>query len=207
MIATIKGSTVGLPVGANEKFTAMLPQIRRCLNFCLRSAPRRCREEYMTACIANAYCAFAALVKRGKQDVACATVLAKFAVMQVYDGRDVGTSANSLDVLSGKAQRRWGIEMLPLQKQVPAGGWEDLVVEDKHAGPAEIAAVRLDFRAWLRRLNRTKRAVALYLARGERTSDVAKRFRLSAARISQLRDELRHSWERFQAVEAVQAAV
>jgi len=35
------------------------------------------------------------------------------------------------------------------------------------------------------------------LAMGESTSGVARQFKLSSARVSQLRDELKTSWERF----------
>jgi len=42
------------------------------------------------------------------------------------------------------------------------------------------------------------RKVAKVLATNERTSAVARRFRLSPARISQLRRELEHSWRAFQ---------
>jgi hypothetical protein len=182
----------------NERFLGMLPQIRVAVSFALRNAPRHCRDENIAECIANAFCAFTRLVQRGRADHAHPTVLARFAVMQMRTGRKVGSRINSLDVMSRHAQRRHGIEVVPLQEQ-DGGKWEDLVIQDKHSTPADLATIRLDFRAWLRRLGRTKRAVAACLARGEGTAEAANRFGLSSSRISQLRREFESSWEQFQA--------
>ena len=77
--------------------------------------------------------------------------------------------------------------------------WEEIVVEDHRAGPAEIAACRIDFATWLRLLRPRLRKIALTLAKGETTSETAKKFQVTAARISQLRLWLKESWEQFQA--------
>ena len=71
-------------------------------------------------------------------------------------------------------------------------------MEDKRATPAEIAACRIDFAEWLRRLTVRLRKIALALAAGEMTKGAAERFGLSPARISQLREGLKKSWEVFQ---------
>ena len=78
------------------------------------------------------------------------------------------------------------------------GTWQDIVVEDRRVGPAEIAACRIDFASWLKLLPRRLRKIALTLASGETTSAAAKRFAVSAARISQLRRLLKQSWDGFQ---------
>jgi DNA-binding NarL/FixJ family response regulator len=56
----------------------------------------------------------------------------------------------------------------------------------------------LDFEAWLSRMPSRRRQIAEYLAQGHQTIDVAKRFRLSPGRISQIREEFRRSWLAFQ---------
>ena len=76
--------------------------------------------------------------------------------------------------------------------------WKEVLVEDKHAGPAEIAASRIDFAAWLRLLPRRLRRIAETLAQGETTKKAAKRFHVSPGRISQLRRELQQNWDDFQ---------
>jgi DNA-binding NarL/FixJ family response regulator len=62
---------------------------------------------------------------------------------------------------------------------------------------AEIAAARIDVAAWLRSLAPRNRRIAKTLAMGETTTDVAQKFHLSRPRVSQLRDELKSSWEKF----------
>ena len=76
--------------------------------------------------------------------------------------------------------------------------WLEVLVEDRRAGPAEVAATRIDFSAWLRCLPRRLRKIASFLAGGENTTAAAKRFRLSPGRVSQIRQELLQNWRRFQ---------
>jgi DNA-directed RNA polymerase specialized sigma subunit len=57
--------------------------------------------------------------------------------------------------------------------------------------------VRCDFSDWLKSLKRRDRRIAEVLAVGERTQNVAKRFKVSAGRVSQLRRELAESWRAF----------
>ena len=71
------------------------------------------------------------------------------------------------------------------------------MIEDGRAGPAEIAICRIDFAEWLRRLTARLRKIALALASGETTKGVAEQFGLSPARISQLREWLKKSWDAF----------
>jgi hypothetical protein len=71
-------------------------------------------------------------------------------------------------------------------------------VEDKRATPADVAACRIDFAEWLRRLSVRLRKIALALAAGETTKGAAEQFGLSPARISQIREGLKKNWEAFQ---------
>jgi len=63
--------------------------------------------------------------------------------------------------------------------------WRESLVEDHTAGPAEIAATRLDFYGWLSTLSTRDRKLAETLAMGETTGRVARMFRISNARVSQ----------------------
>ena len=56
---------------------------------------------------------------------------------------------------------------------------------------------RLDFASWLSTLSNRDRQLAEKLALGETTGRVARMFRISAARVSQLRRELCANWHRF----------
>ena len=78
-------------------------------------------------------------------------------------------------------------------------------MEDKHAGPAEVAVTRIDFATWLQVLPHRLRRIATFLANGETTTAAAKRFHVSQGRISQIRKELYRAWHRFQGDEPVVA--
>jgi DNA-binding NarL/FixJ family response regulator len=75
--------------------------------------------------------------------------------------------------------------------------WREVLVEHRQAGPAETASARIDIAAWLGSLSERKRQLAEALCQGEKTSNIATVFQLSPGRISQLRQELRQSWESF----------
>ena len=78
-----------------------------------------------------------------------------------------------------------------------SGQCKALLVESRTAGPAETAAVRIDFSAWLRTLSARDRRIVVAFVRGCRTTDIARRFRISPARVSQRRTRLRQLWADF----------
>jgi hypothetical protein len=185
-------------VHENERFLEMLPKIRHQARLAFRRLRPVRRDELVQEVVANAYCTFVALVRRGKADVAYVTPLANFAIRQVIAGRQVGTKLNLRDVLSTQAYSDNGIIVERLDTfDEDQGEWRAALVEDRHATPADTAAARIDVAAWLRSLSQRNRRIANTLAMGETTSGAAQRFKLSSARISQLREELKASWERF----------
>src|SRR5436190_12271541 len=203
MIATfIDGSKASCST-AEPDFLEMLPTIRRAASYAFRHLRRAVREDLLAEVIANAFAAFRRLVERGKAALAFPTVLAEFAIRQVREGRRVGSKRNVRDVLSPYAQHRKGFSVQPLPESAAQSEWQDLVVEDRHASPAEVAGFKIDFSDWLKRLKRSKRQVALRLVAGDTTTEVAGHFQLSLARISQLRRELHQDWDEFQATPAM----
>ncbi len=126
---------------------------------------------------------------------------------QVRTGRRVGGHLRIRDVLSGYAQRSKGFRVDRLDHfNDQENRWQEIVIEDRRAGPAEIAACRIDFAVWLRRLPTRRRKIALTLAGGATTSEVAKLFGVTAARISQLRLWFRQTWELFQGETSAKAS-
>ena len=182
-----------------EQFLALLPLIHEQARHAFRTERPERREELIAEVTANCWVAFIRLVDRGLDAVIYATPLARYAIKQVRDGRRVGNSLNIQDVSSKYAQRRkdFVMERLDCYSQ-NKGEWNEILVEDRHAGPAETAASRIDFAEWLLTLPRRKRRIAEELATGETTRKTAKRFRVSAGRISQMRRELKDAWEDFQ---------
>ena len=113
-------------------------------------------------------------------------------------GRRMGAKLNIKDVSSDHFQINRGIAVKRLDRYDAAqAAWQEVVVEDKRSGPAEIAAMRIDFASWLLTLTRRERRVAQVLATGETTNATAQHFGVSASRISQLRRHLQEAWETF----------
>jgi hypothetical protein len=183
----------------HDRFLTMLPQIRRQAFAAFRTFRSEAREELVQEVVANSYRAWVLLLRRGKESVAYATPLAQYAIRQVRDGRRVGGQQSSQDLMSPSARRIHGCRVERFdQRDQQTGIWKELLVEDRRAGPAEIAAARLDLAAWYRTLSKQTRQIAGALSMGESTSAVARQFGLSSGRVSQLRMRLREHWERFQ---------
>jgi hypothetical protein len=176
----------------------MLPAIRLYARIAFRNLGPEAREEAVEEAVCNALAAYVGLYRRGKVALAYPSVLARFAVAQTLDGRKVGGHLNCKDVSSGYCQREKGVVVERLDKfDKEDDQWIEAVVEDHRTPVAEQVAFRCDFPAWLASLPRRNRRIAQALSVGHTTSDVAKRFDVSAGRISQLRQELHRSWNQF----------
>ena len=200
MIAPVKKSCRKNSVPAwHAGFLAMLPAIVTHARICFRRLDPEAREETIQEVIANALVAYTRLYALGKVDLAYPTVLARFAVAQVNGGRKVGNRLNVREVLSKYAQRSKGFVVERLDHfDDEENAWKQAVIQDTRTAPVpDIVSFGVDFSDWLRRLPRRDRRIAESLALGNRTRDVAKRFDVSAGRISQLRRELAKSWRTF----------
>ena len=180
---------------AHDRFVAMLPQIRTQASIAFRELDAEAREDAVEEVVANCFCAFARLVELGRSDLAYPSALAGYAIKQFHDGRRVGSRLNVRDVMSRHAQRVKGFQVVSLNQK--ADGQDEVrtaLVEDRTAGPAETAAARLDLIQWLLLLSSRNRRIAKLLASGESSKVAARKFGITSARVSQLRQELRRSW-------------
>ncbi|QDU89321.1 hypothetical protein Pla175_27100 [Pirellulimonas nuda] len=171
-----------------EGFLALLPSIERQVRRLLGGLRGEALEDACSEAVAQAALNYYRLAEQGRASVAFATPLARYAVRVGRAGRRLGSSPAGRDAL-GPGRRG------------EAAGWAELVA-DPRATPAEIAAVRIDFRDWLGRLPAAKRRLAVALAEGESTGDAARRLGVSAGRVSQLRRDLAESWRAFSATPA-----
>jgi hypothetical protein len=179
-------------------FEELLPLIEKQARVAFRHSPSCEREELIAEVVANCYVAYVRLIERGLGNAIFATPLALYAIKQFHAGRRVGTKLNVRDVSSSYCQRQKRVRLQRLDRRDSTGGWKEVLVEDRHAGPAEVAASRIDFAAWLRTLTSKQRRIAKTLATGESTRVTARKFRVSAGRVSQMRRELHDAWLSFQ---------
>ena len=207
MIVISQPSSSNLDPASRQQFLAMVPAISAHARFTFRRVKPEAREELVQEVLANCLVAFDRLTKMGKIELAFPGPLARLAVAQVRYGRRVANRLNIDDVTSEYAQRRQGFVVERLDRHNERhGGWQEIVVEDRRATPADLAAIRIDFQTWLGRLTAQQRRIAKRLATGEQGSVVARRLHLSAGRISQVRQSLEALWNDFQRQASCQTA-
>jgi hypothetical protein len=183
----------------HREFLNLLPAIRRHARICFRRLGAEACEEAIQAALAHAWVGFKRLAERDRIKAAFATPLARYAVARVWAGREVGARLNVNDVTSIALRRRKciGVQRLAEFHEHDAK-WQEILVEDRRASPADVAATRIDFQAWLSGLPGRLRLMAETLATGEDTAVAACRFGVTPGRVSQVRRELQRAWRRFQ---------
>lgn len=198
MIVSTKKPRPKLAAKHKRLFVAMLPKIIEMAHIAFRELDSEAKQEATAEVVASACVMFAALVQQGRESLAYPTVLGMYGVKRVKIGRKAATPMNVRDVASKYCQLKKGVQIERLDKyDRDTQGWQEILVEDRNAGPADVAATRIDFASWLHTLRRRDRRIAETLSVGETTGDVARRFRVSPSRISQLRSELKESWDGF----------
>jgi hypothetical protein len=184
--------------GWHQGFSRMMPAICLHARVCFRNLDPESREEAVQNCLSNAMIAYLRLYELGRVELAYPSALARYAVAQTKDGRVTGSHLNIRDVSSPYCQAKKKVVMERLdQYDSEERAWKEILIADQTCTPADLAASRIDFPAWLDTLSRRDRKVALKLAAGEQPGRVAKLCCVSAGRISQLRRELHAAWQRF----------
>jgi hypothetical protein len=181
-------------------FLALLPRLRRHaeITFHFLRCPAE-RADCVQEALALAWAWYRRLAQRGKDASDFASALATFAARAVQAGRRITGSESFQDVLSVTAKLRHGVRVFRLSESgtLTISGWQEAVADNTRTPPDEQAAFRIDFPAWLAtRTDRDRRLIA-DLAVGERTGDVARKYGLSAGRISQLRRAFSADWALF----------
>jgi hypothetical protein len=191
-------STYTTLAARNAAFVKLLPIIRRHARIRLRHLRYNDREEAVQEIVASAFAAFVRLVARRQGHRAFGTPLGDYAVKAFRAGRRVGARLNRRDITSRYCTLQTGVTVTSLIRWDDRDQeWREVLIEDRRFPPAEAAAARLDFAAWLAKLPRRNRRIATVLATGESTFVVARRFRLTSGRISQLRRVLCDDWHAF----------
>lgn len=179
-------------------FLAMLPKILRQANIATKHMRGEARQDLIAEILASTVCAFARLAAQGKLDVAFPSVLVQHAVKRYFEGRRTGTPLNAHDVLTEYGRGKNGSVVESLEQIDPEeDDWRQWFLEDRRATPADLVRSKVDFAQWLDQLPSQSRKVACYLGVGNTTNDAARRFGVSAVRISRYRRRLKNDWDRF----------
>src|SRR4051812_48516559 len=89
----------------HRRFLHLLADICRNARIALRTLPRYRREEAIDEVVAFAFVTYGRLVELGKENLAYATPIARYAIAQYRAGRRVGVRANVRDVFSHNCRR------------------------------------------------------------------------------------------------------
>lgn len=184
----------------HSAFLAILPRIELHGRVYFRHV--RCgelKQEMIQEMVALSWQWFLTLARRGKDATAFPSALASFAARAVRSGRRLAGHERTRDVLSPVAQARHGFVTQSLPACDAGAGNEALEAlrDNTRTPPPEQVAFRLDFPRWRRTRSRRDRRLIDRMMAGERTLDLASTFRVSPARVSQLRREFHADWERF----------
>jgi hypothetical protein len=177
------------PVITSE-FERAVPRIERHGRVAFRGL--RCqheKEECLAEMVALCFLWWGRLLKQGKDPSQFISALATFAARQVRDGRRL-CGQRSKDVMSPRAQVRHQLSVSTL---------DEALTDNMQTPVPEQVIFRLDFPQWLGRLSERNRELALAMALGHHTEDLAENFRITPGRVSQLRAWLHDHWQLFQA--------
>jgi len=139
------------------------------------------------------------LIERGKDPSKFVSVLATFAARAVRSGRRLCGQEKAKDALSSAAQQRHGFSVgkLPDFSTLDVNPLAEALTDNTQSAVPDQVQFRCDFPEWLGTHTQRNRNIVVEMAKGERTKALARRFKISPARISQLRRELHDDWERF----------
>ncbi len=184
----------------HTRFLLLLPRIEAHARVYFRFI--RCgdkRTDRNTETIALAWKWFLRLEARGKDAAQFANTFAILAAKAVRSGRRLAGMERARDVMNGHTQQRRGfvVGRLPDFSTITDNPITEALTDNTMTPPPDAAAFRCDFPRWLESLPDRDRRVARELMVGEGTLDTARRFRMSPARVSQLRRELCEDWARY----------
>jgi hypothetical protein len=191
------------------RFLALLPRIESRARFHFRSV--KCpdqRADRIAEAVALAWQWFLSLEQRGKDVTQFVTVFATLASRAARSGRRVAGMEQAKDVLSFRAQERGAFTLTSLSGSSPLldNVLDDAVSDNTQTPPPDAAAFRIDFPRWLATLSERDQRMAHDLMMGGGTFPVARKFGVSPARVSQLRQRFHRDWQRFHGEVDCQAA-
>ena len=184
----------------HDRFLTILPTIEMHGRVYFRAVvcPDR-RRDLIAEMVALAWKWFLRLAEQGRDATDFPTVLASYAAKAVNSGRCLCGQQKARDVMSPRAQQRLGfrVSSLPDGSSLKGNIFDEALQDNVQTPVPDQVSFRCDFPQWLTTRTERDRRIAADLMAGERTLDVAAKFGMSPARVSQLRRDFREDWIRF----------
>jgi hypothetical protein len=180
-------------------FLSIVPRIELHGRVCFRTKSFQDQQEAVAEMVGLCWKWFVRLAECGKDATRFPSVLATFAARAVHSGRRLAGTCKAKDVLSPVAQRRHGFTVgrLPDFSTLNGNPLSEALHDNTRSPVPDQVAFRFDFPAWLTSLGPRNRSIAQDMAQGHRTGELADTYRLSPARVSQLRRQFYLGWRSF----------
>lgn len=183
-------------VSSQALFLLLMPAVKRYAQHAFRRLRHCEQEEAVQEVLVQVFMACVQLAAQGQQSKAYPSAMARFAIARYRDGRRAGQPTRSRDLLSEARWRRQGRCLnRPVQQRE---AWQSAVADDSRTPILDQVCFRMDFPAWLSSLTERQRAIAHTLSLGNTAAETAQQHGITPARVSQLRQELRESWQQFE---------
>ncbi len=176
-----------------SSFVAMMPEVVQKLRLAFCQLDPEAREDAIEEGVVHSLLAYIRLHEQGRAEVSTPSSLAWYSSQQVKRGRPAVGRMNGKEPLS-----RYGQISNDIKLERQPNNWIDAIVEDKRAAVADQVAAKMDVGAWFATLTKRTKEIAKDLAFGCSTKEVAKKYGVTAGRISQLRRVLEESWLAFE---------
>jgi hypothetical protein len=184
----------------HNRFLSILPRIEKHASLYFRHI--KCREkkaDRVAETVALAWKWFVRLAERGKNATQFPSVLANYAARAVRSGRRVCGMEKAKDAFNEQTQQRKGfaVTKLPDFSTLSENPLVEGLTDNTRSPVPDQVQFRCDFPAWLTTRTHRDRRLIERMAMRERTKDLARKFKLSEARVSQLRREYHEDWDRY----------
>jgi hypothetical protein len=190
----------GNPDALHAAFLSLLPRIELHGRVYFRDvASAELQEELIAEMVALCWRWYLRLLSQGKDPHAFPSAICTYAARAVHSSRKLCGQEPAREVLSPLAQARGGFVVASIPDGSTLGGdvFAEALRDNAQTPVPEQVCFRLDFPAWRATWSERDRRVIDDLMRGERTGDLARKYGLSPARVSQLRREFFADWCRF----------
>jgi len=191
----------------HTRFQGLLPRIELHGRIYFRHLRSHRKEEVLQEMRSLAWLWFLRLARRGKDANEFLVTFSRFLARAINSGRRIMGQEKAKDPMSRLTQKRHGFQVEPLSSsdcasyatfyQKDRDAFEERLADNRFTPVPEQAAFRIDWPLWMRTRTERDRRIIKDLMAGERTLDVSRKYGLSPARVSQLRQNFHDDWHQF----------
>jgi hypothetical protein len=183
-----------------DAFVALLPKVEQVARWYFRSL--RCadrKQDFVFETVAICWLWHRRLATNGRDSCAFIGTMSFLAAKSVYCGRRLCGQEKANDVLSTVCQRRRGFVAGNIDYSGHAASKfiDEALCDNTRTSVVDQVQFRVDFPDWVSGLDDRRQRIVYALMEGRSTSEVANKFGMSAARVSQLRREFYEDYTAF----------